>query len=253
MIKKIIKILIPNFILKIYSNFTLNRNRNKFSKMSTKQVFKEIYEKQLWSSDQAKKKFKYYSGIGSHHKDFSDIYIKEVSEFLVSLKQKPNIVDLGCGDFEIGSRIRKLCNNYVGVDIFDDLINYNKIKFKHLNVDFRVLDITSDQLPEGDICFLRYVLQHLSNDLIKKFIKLIDKKYKYLIITEHLPDKSFEANIDVPTSSFIRLDKNSGVVLTEDPFNLPIIKEFELCNITTETITIKNYDGVANTKVLQLR
>ena len=53
--------LTPNFILKIYSNFILKRNRNKFSKMSTKQVFKEIYEKQLWSPDLEKKKFKYYS------------------------------------------------------------------------------------------------------------------------------------------------------------------------------------------------
>jgi len=61
MIKKIIKMLTPNFILKIYSNFILKRNRNKFSKMSTKQVFKEIYEKQLWSPDLEKKKFKYYS------------------------------------------------------------------------------------------------------------------------------------------------------------------------------------------------
>ena len=251
MIKKIIKILTPNFILKIYSNFILKIKKNKFSKMSTKQVFKEIYEKQLWSPDLEKKKFKYYSGSGSHHKDFSYIYVKKVSEFLASFKQKPNIVDLGCGDFEIGSQIRKFCNNYVGVDIVDDLIDYNKIKFKHLNVDFRTLDMTSDQLPEGDICFLRYVLQHLSNDLIKKLIKLINKKYKYLIITEHLPNDSFVANIEMPTSAFIRLDKNSGVVLTKDPFYLPILKEFDLCNLTSENN--KNFEGVANTKVLQLK
>ena len=66
-----------------------------------------------------------------------------------------------------------------------------------MNVDFRALDFTSEQLPDGDICFLRYVLQHLSNDLIIKFIKLINNKYKYLIVTEHLPNESFKPNIEM--------------------------------------------------------
>ena len=251
MIKKIIKILIPNFILKIYLNSIINARKNKFSKMTTKQIFKEIYEKKIWSPEIEKKKIQYYSGTGSHHKDFTDLYTKEVSKFLLSFKQKPNVVDLGCGDFEIGSQIRPLCNNYVGVDIVDNLINFNKTKFKHLNVDFRAMDFTSEELPDGDVCFLRYVLQHLSNDLIIKFIKLINNKYKYLIVTEHLPNKSFEPNIEMPTSSFIRLDMNSGVVLTAEPFNLTIIKEFDLCNITQENNN--NFEGVANTKVLQLK
>ena len=35
-----------------------------------------------------------------------------------------------------------------------------------LDVDFRVLDITSDEIPPGDVCFVRQVLQHLSNQSI---------------------------------------------------------------------------------------
>jgi len=252
MIKKILKLVLPNFFLKIYKNLSLKIERNKFSKMTTKKVFKKIYEKKLWSPEVEKKKFKFYSGSGSNNKDFSEKYINEVSKFLITFENKPDVVDLGCGDFIIGSKLRKFCNKYVAIDIFDDLIDYNKKIYNDLNVEFKVRDITEDELPSGEICFVKDVLQHLSNDLIKKFIKLIDKKYKYLIITEHLPEtKKFKANLDVPTSAFIRLDKNSGVVLTEDPFNLQILREFDLCNITPKTV--KNFQGIINTKVLQLR
>jgi len=251
MIKGILKKVIPNFVLKIYSNFLTNVNRKKFLKMTTREVFKEIYQKKLWSPESEKKDFKFYSGAGTHHKDFSDKYIQEVSKFLTSFEKKPDVVDLGCGDFVIGSRLRKFCNKYVAIDIFDELIDHNKKKYKDLDVEFKVLDITIDQLPSSDICLVKDVLQHLSNNLIRKFIKLIDKKYKYLIITEHLPKKEFKPNIDVPTSAFIRLDKNSGVVLTEDPFNLQTIRQYDLCNVTSKTIN--NFEGIVNTKVLQLK
>ena len=45
MIKKILKLVLPNFFLKIYKNLSLKIERNKFSKMTTKKVFKKIYEK----------------------------------------------------------------------------------------------------------------------------------------------------------------------------------------------------------------
>ena len=51
----------------------------------------------------------------------------------------------------------------------------------------------------------------------------MENKCKYLIITEHLPDKeikNFKANKDIATGPYIRLHKDSGVVLTEKPFNL---------------------------------
>ena len=55
MIKKILKLVLPNFFLKIYKNLSLKIKRNKFSKMTTKEVFKEIYEKKLWSPEVEKK------------------------------------------------------------------------------------------------------------------------------------------------------------------------------------------------------
>ena len=51
--------------------------------------------------------------------------------FLLSLPKKPDVVDLGCGDFVIGSKLRKFCNKYIAVDIVDELINFNKKKISY--------------------------------------------------------------------------------------------------------------------------
>ena len=251
MLIQLFKKLLPSFIKKFLKNFKDNLLKRRFGNMNNYDVFKKIYLKKLWTPEYEKKKFQFYSGAGSHDKEFTDIYLDKVEKFLTSFQNKPDVVDLGCGDFEIGSKLRKFCNNYIAVDIFDDLINHNKKIYKNYNVQFLALDITKDNLPEGDICFLRAVLQHLSNDSIKNFLFLVKKKYKYLILTEHLPNlENFRSNIDMPTSSFIRLDKISGVILTDPPFNLKVVNQITLCNLKSEKNS--NFEGVINTKILQL-
>ena len=250
MIKKILKKILPNFIIKLRQNYIFNQDIKKFSTMKTNEIFQEIYKKKLWSPEEEKKFSNYYSGIGSHYDEFTLVYLDEIKNFLTSFSNKPSVVDLGCGDFKIGSNLRDYCDKYIAVDIFDELINANKIKYKELNVDFRVLDITKDQLPSGDICFVRQVLQHLSNDLIEKFLDLISDKYKYLVITEHIPDGNFTPNLDILTGPYIRIIKNSGVELTEPPFNLKVKNKKNICNISPKKI--KGFEGVLNTKILKL-
>jgi len=246
-----LKKLLPSFIIKFLRDSKNNLLKSEFNKMNNYDIFKKIYLKKIWTPEQKKKNFKFYSGTGSHEKEFTEVYLKKVENFLNSFPTKPDVVDLGCGDFEIGSKLRKFCNKYTAVDIFDELINHNKKKFNNYNVEFLSMDITKDNLPKGDICFLRTVLQHLSNDSIKSFLILIKDKYKYLVLTEHLPNlKNFKSNVDMPTSSFIRLDKKSGVILTDPPFNLKVVKQITLCNLQSNKIS--NFEGVVNTKILQL-
>ena len=248
MIEKIIKKFIPNIFLRYREKNTVKKMREKFSKMKKNQIFREIYLKKLWSPESVKFKHKFYSGIGSYLPELVDNYILEIKTFLLSLPKKPDVVDLGCGDFVIGSKLRKFCNKYIAVDIFDELINYNKKKYQDLNVDFRILDITSEELPAGDVCFVRQVLQHLSNESIVNFVKAIKNKYKYLIITEHFPSsKNFVANLDKPTGPDVRLYDKSAVILTEPPFNLRVIKNIDICETCSDSI-----DGVIKTKLLQL-
>ena len=249
MIKEKIKKFIPKIFLRYREKNSIKRIREKFSKMEKKQIFKEIYLQKLWSPESVKSDYKFYSGIGSYLPELVDNYILEIKKFLLSFQKKPDVVDLGCGDFVIGSKLRKYCSNYIAVDIFDELIAYNKKKYKDLDVDFRVLDITSDVMPSGDVCFARQVLQHLSNQSIINFVKTIENKYKYLIITEHFPSsKNFKANLDKPTGPDLRLYDKSAVILTKAPFNLRVIKESDICETYSDSI-----EGVIKTKLLQLR
>ena len=248
MIEKIIKKFIPNIFLRYREKNTVKKMREKFSKMEKNQIFREIYLKKLWSPESVKFEHKFYSGIGSYLPELVDNYIIEIKNFLLSLPKRPDVVDLGCGDFVIGSKLRKFCNKYIAVDIFDELINYNKKKYQDLNVDFRILDITSEELPAGDVCFVRQVLQHLSNESIVNFVKAIKNKYKFLIITEHFPSsKNFVANLDKPTGPDVRLYDKSAVILTKPPFNLRVIKDADICETYSDSI-----DGVIKTKLLQL-
>jgi len=71
---------------------------------------------------------------------------------------------------------------------------------------------------------LRQVLQHLSNAQIHKFLKNIEGKYKYCVITESLSNSFFfSPNKDIATGPGIRIHKKSGVVLEEPPFNLKFL------------------------------
>tara|TARA_B100000029_G_C17547434_1_gene948947 strand:- start:578 stop:1330 length:753 start_codon:yes stop_codon:yes gene_type:complete len=248
MIIKFLKKIVPNVIIKYNEKNTAKQIRKKFIGLNQYQIFKEIYLEKLWSPESIKKDYKFYSGIGSYYPELVDNYIDRIRKFLLSLSEKPNVVDLGCGDFVIGSKIRNYCDKYIAVDIFDELINHNKKKYKDLNVDFRTLDITTEELPSGEVCFIRQVLQHLSNDSILNFIEMAKNKYKYLILTEHFPDsKNFIANLDKPTGPDVRLYENSAVVLTEPPFNLKVIKEYDLCETSSKSI-----QGLLKTKILQL-
>ena len=100
---------------------------------------------------------------------------------------------LGCGDFNVGKELVPYTKKYVAVDIVTDLIAHHKEKFKEENLEFRCLDIAVDDLPSGDCALLRQVLQHLSNTEVQKIVhKLPD--FKYVIVTEHIPEGDFVPN-----------------------------------------------------------
>ena len=74
------------------------------------------------------------------------------------------------------------------------------------------------------------MLQHISNAEVKKVIdKLYD--YKYLIVTEHVPEGDFVPNIDIISGQGTRLKKQSGIDLLVAPFNLKIVKEKQLLKV----------------------
>jgi SAM-dependent methyltransferase len=179
-------------------------------------------------------------------------YVSAACGFLQSFEEKPDVVDLGCGDFNVGSRIRPNCGKYIGVDVVEGLVKRNIEKYANENVDFRAIDITNEDLPKGDVVFIRQVLQHLSNSEIEKVVAKLPASYRFIVLTEHLPVDSFVPNLDKPRGFQVRLELEkaaSGIILTEPPFNLKVARTTTLCEAFE---TLGRRKGVIRTILYEL-
>ncbi len=196
----------------------------------TKAAMEQVYEKKLWGGgDQVN----FYSGEGSHSAEIVAPYIAAVGAFLKTFKKPLIVCDLGCGDFNIGKQLVEYTKHYVAVDIVPDLIAHNKTSFIAENLTFHCLDIALDALPSGDCAIVRQVLQHLSNAEVQRIVdKLYD--FKYVIITEHLPNGIFEPNKDLISGQGIRLKKQSGINLLASPFNMVVKEKKELVSVALD-------------------
>jgi len=245
-LRQAVKRCIPDALLAARKDYQISKLRDTFRTLSVKEAFTTIYTDALWGKS-ATTGGDFFSGSGSHQPNVVATYVSAVKAFLKSLDNKPSAVDLGCGDFSVGSQIRSLCGPYIACDVVEPLIERNKHMYRELDVDFRVVDITTDEVPSGDIAFIRQVFQHLSNDLILKALPTISSKFKYLLLTEHVPSSlEFIPNIDKPTGPDIRLDNASGVVVTSHPFNLKVARAEVLCEVLEG-------DSVIQTHLYELR
>ncbi len=183
----------------------------------TKLAMEQVYEKNLWGGNEGD----FYSGEGSHLPEIINPYIAAVSSFLTSFENRLTVCDLGCGDFNVGKELVTHTKKYVAVDIVPSLIARNKEKFKVANLEFHCLDIAVSDLPSGDCAIVRQVLQHLSNAEIQSIVnKLV--AFKYVILTEHIPEGDFIPNKNIISGQGNRLKVQSGVDLLSPPFNFKV-------------------------------
>lgn len=243
----LLRTLVPKFLRRARRDWLLRRRWKSYEKLSTKETFQRIYEDGVWGTSNDPNE-KYFSGSGSHSQSIVSAYVAALETFLLTFPRKPDVVDLGCGDFAVGSRIRHLCRNYVACDVVGPLIERNRQRFASLGVDFREVDITKDPLPPADVAFLRQVLQHLSNGQIESIIAKIPVTYRFLVLTEHLPPgENFTPNVDKTPGPHTRIDaggRPSGVVLTAPPFNFRSLSTTMLCEV-------RDYLGVIRTTLFE--
>ncbi len=192
----------------------------------TKAAMDQVYEMKLWGDDASE----FYSGTGSHHPEIIAPYIKELTTFLSSFKTPLTVCDLGCGDFNVGKELVPYANTYVAVDIVTKLIDYNKERFKDEKVVFQCLDIAVDDLPSGDCALVRQVLQHLSNTEIQGILTKL-AAFKYVVLTEHLPEGQFIPNKEIISGQGTRLRKQSGVHVESAPFSFKYLTKKELLSL----------------------
>jgi len=187
-------------------------------------VFSEIYSQKLWGREQHSR---FFSGVGSRG-EAAATYAEHMADLLRrhmnELGRPITIVDLGCGDFAVGrSLLEQLPGvTYIGCDIVPELIDFNNKNHGKSGVRFQTLDIVSEELPSGDVCLVRQVLQHLSNADILAFLRR--QKFPVLYVTEGQPSEiTGPPNPDKVASAHVRFDwrtgRGRGIELDKPPFN----------------------------------
>ncbi len=161
------------------------------------------------------------------------------------------VVDLGCGDFQVGNQLTGYCGHYVGVDVVKLLVERNVETFGGETVEFQHLDIIKDKLPEGSVCFVRQVLQHLSNRQITAILPKLGQ-YQLVIVSEHQPSASrmSQPKLDKLPGGDTRLVNGSGVFLEAPPFSIPkgrlrLLLEVEASLVSDEGV-IRTYAWTPN-------
>jgi SAM-dependent methyltransferase len=200
-----------------YKYYLFKKSRDPNAGRSPEAIFSDIYTRNLWGGRSGE----FNSGRGSDDKElFASIVNKFVDEYAIR-----SIVDLGCGDFRIGQQIARPSIKYVGVDVVPALVERNQALFASEHISFERRDLITDGLPTGDLCVIRQVLQHLSNDQIRTILpKLL--AFRYALLAEHhpAPRKFRKANLDKPAGADTRIVFGSGVFLDRPPFSLPNVR-----------------------------
>ena len=161
-------------------------------------TFDRIYAEGTWGKNVAGKGT---SGTGSTL-EITREYRAYVEDFMKKHSVK-SVVDAGCGDWSFSSAMDWGDASYLGVDIASDVIAAVRKKHEKGKIKFQVGNIT-DELPAAELLISKDVLQHLSNELVHKFIRnnLRKGKYKWVILTN---DRGRE-NGDVASGGYRAID-----------------------------------------------
>jgi hypothetical protein len=120
----------------------------------------------------------------------------------------------------VGKKIAALGVDYTGVDVVPALIQHHSAQYGSERVRFRQLDIVNEPLPEGDLCLIRQVMQHLSNAQIAKILPRL-ARYPHVLVTEHYPAPGTRTvpNLDKTHGHDTRIEDDSAVFLDQPPFS----------------------------------
>ena len=140
-----------------------------------KNAFRHIYLSNHWQNYFKLDLQKSRSGPGSNLNYTSDMS-RKLEKFFAE-KNIKTILDIGCGDFIwMNLLLNKYYNydKYLGLDIVDELIKNNNLKYSNNKISFKTFDLVKDEIPNGfDIILIRDVFIHLKNEQIVNFLNLL--------------------------------------------------------------------------------
>ena len=186
------------------------------AKTTDKQVFTEIYDKQRWNELSGPEVQKDEQG----HHPFTDYLQNFIATHNIS-----SIFDMGCGYGELLKNLNLPDNtSYLGLDIVDSVIAYNKLHYERANVSYDTVDDVKDLLKyKGDLLILKDVIQHWSNDQIAYARDHILQNFKYAIIVNDIYSPGLG-----PVNSAIKTGGSRPLNLEISPFymKLEVIKDY---------------------------
>lgn len=190
------------------------------------ELYAWVYENNQWGRSPSGAR--YYSDSPP---EVTGPYRRYVADFIREHDVR-SVVDLGCGDCEVVRGIDMGDVTYVGVDIYEELIRYNREQFGGDRWTFVTADLVEDDLPSGDLCLLSMALYLMSfADAFAVLSKL--SAYKWVLITDGQPDLPIaeRRNIDKETGKYTPRDLyGNGFYLELEPFslNVEVVVEYQM-------------------------
>ena len=173
-------------------------------------------------------------------------------EYIFNETGKVNVLDLCCGDSYVLEYINNNVENYIGIDNNKNYLKNSELKypkFKFINSNIESIDkIKELELNSIDFIFLNGAIHHLNDDIVKKLLDFLGKKYpnaKYLTIDPIIYNNKFlnRMMIDFDRGDFIRdsnkykiLMKKFDSLITDDFFIMSFKLIFHYKNIDLEKI-----------------
>jgi hypothetical protein len=141
----------------------------------------------------------------------------------------------------------------VGVDVVPDLIAYNRSRFGGPQVEFRCANLIDDELPDGDLCMIRQVLQHLTNAEILSVLAKCAKYRDVLVTEEVFTKRGSRPNLEITHGPDNRASDKSGVFLHLPPFGFKTTTILEIPVPGDESVlrTVR-VEGLADIKSREL-
>lgn len=192
------------------------------NKVERSERFSKVYRDAVWGMPEDDFSI-FWSGSGSKNiniNEYTDYVCQFCSENMIN-----SIAEIGCGDFRVANNLLQkisdhgLFVNYIGIDIVDEVIQYNKEHFENKRITFLCMDAVVDQIPYADLYLVREVFQHLNNQSIEAILSKLENQSRYAIITELHPTNLWKANVDYIEGASSRNKYKTGVYLDKPPFN----------------------------------
>ncbi len=180
-------------------------------------VFFRIYSEHQWGwPSSPRKNEQFYSGGGTElENDKNGQYVKLVQEF-VNKPDVKTVIEIGCGDWEVSSRIDWSRVAYRGYDVVPEVVEYNRHQYGCANIKFECRDVfycdpaemaMVDAPVSADLLIVKDVFQHLPPSMCVDFVRAIPSRFKYNLITN-----------DLGGNTEIKPGEHSGNDFSQKPF-----------------------------------